>query len=363
MVASISSRNLHYDFVDFIRLLGIAGIVWAHVPIFAPQDFTPLRFDYYFLYFPFMLIWKFGVINFFMITGFLIKGKLDANPYTYLKKRLRTISRPYLFALTLFALLYGYHVVGQLAPNTSLVTSIYHVINKVVLSTSFWFIPSYFISLTILVLTRKYIKSMYYGLILFFITLVIGITSTYFPLIAIPHLDIAFGYLFFLWLGYTLNDKLLIDKIMLKSNFIPLLILAVSCLGLSCLESYQLCIDKFPTYFNILRLSNIAYSIAMFMLMMHFFNHVQISNILLKLKSNSFELYLYHPIFAWVIAPKAGLIIQSFFGIKIFKYSFMHFSMVFIFTYLLIFLASYILVRALERYKILSWDLKLVGRL
>jgi fucose 4-O-acetylase-like acetyltransferase len=349
------SRNIHHSFVDIIRVFGIAGIIWAHVPIFAPVDFTPLRFDYKSLYFPFMLFWKFGVINFFMISGYLLKGKLEADPFAYLKRRLIVVGKPYLIALTIFTLPYGYHVWRELNVDTSLTSSICYLINKIVLSTSFWFIPSYFVSLTIIVLTRRYIKNFVYGATLFLITLSVAILSVYFPSVSIPHLDILIGYTFFLWLGYTLNNNILIDKILTKSNFFPLTILAVLGLAVSCVESYKLCAGQYSTYFHILRPSNIAYSVVMFMLMMHLFNGIVTPNMLLKLKSNSFELYLYHPLFAWVIAPKTGLILQDLFDISSFTYSFRYFSINFIITYLFIFIGSYLLVTTLKRSKRLRW--------
>jgi fucose 4-O-acetylase-like acetyltransferase len=352
---SFRTKPIHYNFVDFIRILGVAGIIWAHVPIFPPQNFNPLHFDYYFLYFPFMLFWKFGVINFFMISGFLLKGKLDNNPFDYLKKRFLVLMKPYMLALILFSLLYGYHVLGQISPDSTMTESIYYVINKIVLSTSFWFVPSYLVCLTTLVLTRKYVNSLYYGLLLFLVTLAIAITSAYFPQDTIPYLDMAVGFQFFLWLGYSINNKVLVDRILQKSNFFPLLILVMSALAFSSFECHQLCINQSPTYFNILRVTNIVYSVLMFVFMMHVFNNVKSNNILSKVKSNAYSMYLYHPIFAWVVAPKVGIIIENVFSIEIFQYAFIRFSAIFILTYLLIFLATYILVKILKHFPALTW--------
>jgi fucose 4-O-acetylase-like acetyltransferase len=349
------SKAIHYNFVDFIRIFGIAGIIWAHVPIFPPKNFNPLLFDLQYLYFPFMQFWKFGVINFFMISGFLLRGKLEYNHFSYLKKRFLAVTKPYIFALTIFALLYGYHVYRQVSPNSTIVNTVYYMFSKIVLNTSFWFIPSYFLSLTILMLSKKYINSIFYGLLLFSITLALAIVSTYFHNMAVPYLDMALGFPFFLWLGYTINDKILIAKILRRSNFLPLAILTIVGLGLSSFESYHLYTNQLPTYFNTLRLSNIIYSISIFFFMMHFFNKTSTRNVLNKIKSNSYSMYLYHPIFAWVVVPKIGVSIERVFGVSIFEYSFIYFSIIFIFTYLFIFLSTYLLVRILQRIKPLSW--------
>jgi peptidoglycan/LPS O-acetylase OafA/YrhL len=76
-----------YPFVDWIRMISMIGIIWAHTPNFeGTKSYNSL--DDITLYFFFMNFFKFGVICFFLISGFLLAGKIQQEPaISYFKRR------------------------------------------------------------------------------------------------------------------------------------------------------------------------------------------------------------------------------------------------------------------------------------
>lgn len=328
--------STHYSFIDSIRMVSMMGIVWAHISLFSFKKLDYNAFDNISIYLPFMQIWKFGVINFFMISGFLLKEKLDLNhPFLYFKHRIKNILKPYLIAFILCGIL----TILQLWKHQLLYNSNpSSVLEKLVFQTPFWYIPNYLICLFIIIITSKFINSFYYGLVLLAITLYYSILSVYLKNSYIPHSEVLLGYVFFLWLGYTFNSKNLLN-FFLKIKWPILIILILATFALSSYESYILYINSYKSYFSILRISNVLYSIVAFIILAKLFSQTNLGDKFAGLQKNTYGIYLYHYFFVSFIIPQIGFFIERKFQFQIFTYHIKYF----ILSYLIVFVISYIL--------------------
>lgn len=276
-----------YNFIDLIRLVSMMGVVWAH--IYIPVEVHNTNFIFYQILI--MQFWKFGVINFFMISGFLLKEKLDFNnKIEYLKNRLRTILKPYLIALTIVILI---TYISSWLKGTLGTTYLSELIKDIIFGTAYWFIPNYFICLIVILLSNKLIKSFYFGGILFLITICFSYSSVYIKASYLPHTQVFFGYIFFLWLGYHLNNKILIT-FLIKIKSYKLYLFFVIVFLTACVESYILNKNGYSSNFSVLRFGNIFYSIAAYILFINLFSKPYFHNKFLNLRKNTYYVYLYH---------------------------------------------------------------------
>jgi fucose 4-O-acetylase-like acetyltransferase len=101
-IPAFANSSENFPFIDLIRFLSMMGIVWAHVVLWPPvtNGSTELLEDNYMqAYIPFKQIFKFSVICFFIVSGFLLGDKIsNVNGFTYFKKRFTTTIKPYLIA-------------------------------------------------------------------------------------------------------------------------------------------------------------------------------------------------------------------------------------------------------------------------
>lgn len=334
----ISTNKISYPFVDFIRFISMIGIVWAHIPFFDPNQTVAnllSKIDHPMIYVAFMQIFKFGVICFYLISGFLIGENLkNITPFSYFKRRLRTILKPYIVVLLIFeifTLIYHFYINN----NTFSISAAIEILKWSIFYSPLWFIPNYFLALGIILLFYKYIGSKLFGLILFVILIIYSLVLVYTPAYAMSHTTALFGFVFYLWLGIFIRQNNLINKI-LGLNINILILITLALFSISIMESYQLYKNNLNTMFNILRFSNQLYSISMFALLVKICNTPPKFNFL-NPRKETYGIYLYHGFITSFFIPLIIGFINQYFDVKIHHWHDYH-----IFLFILLFLSFFI---------------------
>jgi hypothetical protein len=336
--------SINYPFVDWIRMISMVGIIWAHTPSFAhDQSFSDL--DNLPLYFFFMAFFKFGVICFFMISGFLLARKMNEVPATqYFKNRVSVTLYPYLFAFTLIVLLFIFKTQVLNQPSGYTLGS---YVSFMFFTSALWFLPNYWISLLAILSFKKYLNSVYLGLT--FLTLTAIFTYFYvYTEYARPHAHALFGFVFYLWLGYYIGRKRL--HLYIENWNLPILVTAfIGCYILTSYESLLLYQDDLKEPLSILRVSNQLYSIIAFILMVRLFRKPLVSK-LFNPRKETFGIYLYHMFPLAVVA--FGIKILDKFQINTFSNHTPEFIAWFLIKFVFVYVATLLIVKLLLRYNL-----------
>jgi peptidoglycan/LPS O-acetylase OafA/YrhL len=293
------------------------GIVWAHVVVwpYNKNGATNLFEDSYMqAYIPFKQVFKFAVICFFMISGFLLGDKITSvNGFVYFKKRFNNIIRPFLVAFLSFLglLMIRKYVLDRQVTESN---SFGSIVEYCVFGTPFWYVPNYLVCLSIILAFRKYLQSWYFGTVLFCITLIYTFLTVYNATYASAHTTALLGFVFYLWLGAYIRQKGIINNI-LKAKTSILLTITVLLFVLSSIESYWLYKHALQ-YENILRMFNQLYSVAMFALLVKL-GSSNINYGIFEPRKESFGIYLYHCFFIYFVFPKGIILIKKYLGIEI----------------------------------------------
>lgn len=251
---------------------------------------------------------KFGTIVFFILAGFLIGDKF--NQYTtkqYLGRRLNTTLRPWLFWVIIFIFLFyidqavlyvkHYKTLGFTYPMSFILDRLHFII----VYTSFWFIINFMLCITVLLLFRKYMYNLWFGSILGVLSLFYAI-NLYLEWIPTSHTTALFGFVFYLWLGVQLHKYFDDFNIWInKRSFSSLLFWVILTFVLSCLESLNLMHLGYEDSLNTLRITNIIYSLACFLLLFRFCNFKFIEK--LNPRSMTFGIHLLHHIVIIIFLP------------------------------------------------------------
>ncbi len=253
---------------------------------------------------------RFGTLHFFIVAGFLIGKTLkDGSAVSYFRRRLTTIAYPFLIAFGLYYLKsIGFNIAkGKFS---SLVDLSSFAIDKFVISlldTPYWFIPTYFFSLAILLVCRPYLTRAWFGWLLVGVNLLYAV-NVYTGWLAARHNYALFGFVFYLWLGYIIGttDAVLKSKSLLSTKALAGLTIILFCCAL--FEIYVLFDARAGDPVNSLRLSNQLFAIALFFLLTRV-------NYLHKLpflhpRTESFGIYLYHMFFVILLGRAIDLVPQ-----------------------------------------------------
>jgi hypothetical protein len=278
----------NFAFVDWIRMISMVGIIWAHTPGFAGGT-NYLMLDHVPAYFFFMNFFKFGVICFFMISGFLLAGKIHKEPSVqYFRRRLFSTLLPYLVAFAGIILLFMFKTYVMHMPGDMGVGA---YIADMFLNSALWFLPSYWLSLLVIMCFRRYLDHQYFGIFLLLVTLGHTWYFTYSEH-AQSHVHALFGFILYLWLGYYIARANL-ARYILKIPVSNLVAACVLMYILCSLESVSLWRNGFNEPMSILRLSNQAYSVIAFITMMRLFDQ-PVSSKWVNPRKETFGIYLYH---------------------------------------------------------------------
>ena len=267
------------------------GIVWAHVPI-TNSRYTFDTFDSLLGYGYIRSIFQFAVICFFMISGYLTKDKIDGkDSFTYFRKRINSTLGPFLFVILLTFLLQLMLALTLHRERLVDILTLNYLV-EIIVSSPLWFMVNLYLGLTIFVLFRKYIKSLWFGSVFLIVTLGISWLTVYNTHFLISHIYTFVGFVFYLWLGNMIWRYNLIAKF----NQIPLPVLAFLAIVfyiLDSLEFYHLYQTNKVSFDSVLRISNQAYSVIMFILFTKIFADNNSFRVLVS-RHEGFAIYLYH---------------------------------------------------------------------
>jgi len=278
----------NFPFVDWIRMIAMVGIIWAHTPNFeGGKNFPSLNNIP--LYFFFMDFFKFGVLCFFLISGFLLASKIEHTPpLQYFKNRLFSTLYAYLFAFALVVLLFVFKTQVLHDPSSN---TVWQYIVFMFLESAMWFLPNYWLSLAVILCFKKYLNKVYLGLFFLMITLIYSYVYVYTENTQ-SHVYALFAYVFYLWLGYFIGRNQLHLRFQ-SWNVYLLLFLFITCYIIASYESVLLYAAGSPNPMNILRIGNQLFSVIAFITMVRIFNR-PFNSSFLNPRKETFGIYLYH---------------------------------------------------------------------
>lgn len=341
---SAQKAILNYPFVDWIRMIAMMGIIWAHTPNFEGATNYQML-DNVPMYFFFMNFFKFGVICFFLISGFLLSSKIEALPaLAYYKKRVFSTLYPYLFAFALIVLLFVFKTYVMRQPSSY---TVFGYIKSMFFDSALWFLPNYWISLLVIVCCKRYLSKPILGALLLGITL--GYTYFYvYTIYAQAHVNAIFGFVFYLWLGYFIGKRKMHLSIQRLNPYI-LLVITICLYVVSSIESILLYQHHSNEPMNILRISNQVYSLLAFITMVRLFKE-PLKSPWINPRKETFGMYLYHMFALAVLA--FGLKFLSGRGIYTFSTHTLSFIGWFVIKFLFVYLFTLLIVKFLLRYKL-----------
>ena len=295
----------NYDFIDHIRCIAMMSIVVEHTMGSDPPSASS---ENYLTFLLIIQLFKFGTIIFFLLSGFLISEKFtDYTPGQYLKRRFSSTFGPWLlwsvvylicFIINLWIKQRMYHD----QDHRLTLNAIINEVNVVYLHTNYWFIINFMVSITILLIFRKYLYNQFFGGILLACTLFYCV-NIYFEWINPTHTMAILGFVFFLWLGAQMRKHWLIiqNQIALLPYPFLLLIVAIT-FGLSIYEITLLTHKGSYDPLNTLRFSNVLFSLAAFALFLKI--GVIKSLNFLKPRQTTYGVYLIHFILVVFLIPE-----------------------------------------------------------
>ncbi|WP_443936965.1 acyltransferase family protein [Pedobacter sp. MW01-1-1] len=297
--AALEKKN--FDFVDTIRCISMMGIVWEHSAIVGDPKIKDLYLSI--LHVSVMQFFKFATIAFFLIAGFLINYKFtEYTPTQYLKNRFKNTIKPWAFWLhilliwnisELFFKFLKYHGDYPIPNNFGLY--ILEQYYQIIFFSSFWFILNFLICISILLIFKKHIYNIWFGIVLGCVSLFYSI-NLYQDWIITSHTTALFGFVFYLWLGVYANkyyDQLLF--FMRKTSIWWFITITVIFFFIADLESIYLKSLKIDDIYNTLRISNILYSLSFFLVLFKI-GSINFVNKYLDPRNTTFGIYLVHHI-------------------------------------------------------------------
>lgn len=340
-----ATTNKNFNFIDTIRCISMMGIVLEH-----SSTFWLLKYDNYgekLIQSAYMGFFKFATIAFFLISGFLINHKFtEYTPLQYIKNRFKNTIGPWLFWIFIYLVLtIGQQVFMLLKTSGSNVESIdwcdstVGMFFRVIFHSNYWFILNFLICIAILLLFKKYIYKLGFGLILGLFSFFYSV-NLYFGWLPVEHTTALFGFVFYLWLGITLNRYYDQVKVVLgRISFSSLLAINLVLFVLSTLESVHLMDLNLKDPFNTLRVTNIFYSLGIFALLLKIGDIKNVQKVL-NPRHTTFGIYLLHPIIIdrlliEIVRP-LGLDLDTMSAISVAGYSLLRFIFVYVLTFVLV---------------------------
>lgn len=197
------SRDADHVFINNVRFLSMAAVICMHslecyLAIFAVSS-LPAWLS--FLIQPF----KFGTIAFFLASGFLFGERKDQfSGISYFKRRLRTVFLPWTFWFLLYvALLLAVDAIHGKIPFHlfhATLAAMYVKGKEALFTTAYWFVPNLLIAMAILLMCRRLLGSVWFGLGFLAVSLLYGV-NIYIQWFPVEHAKAVFGFVFYIWLG------------------------------------------------------------------------------------------------------------------------------------------------------------------
>ncbi|QXU41034.1 acyltransferase [Pedobacter sp. D749] len=308
LTKEVAPVKKNFDFVDTIRCISMIGIVIEHCSIVAFNHYDK----------PFENViegcviqsFKFSTIAFFLIGGFLINHKFqEYSPFQYLKNRFKKTIGPWLFwiLVLIFLTALDRYIAYTKGSDGGLLISnfglyIYTLFSQIILFSPYWFILNFLICISILLVFKKQLYNLWFGLVLLLLSLFYSV-NLYEGWIETNHTTALFGFVFYLWLGVYFNRYY--DKIMMTIKFLSwlkMLVLVIVTFVIAIGESRYLYSIGISDAYNTLRISNIIYSLVMFTLLLKIGNLNWIKQNLYP-RETTFGVYLIHVIIIERVLP------------------------------------------------------------
>lgn len=286
----------NFGFIDTIRCISMMGIVFEHSIITMYHQ----KLSDTVLNILFFQIFKFVTIAFFIIGGFLINHKFqEYTPIQYLKNRLKNTILPWIFwiviliAIKAIYLIYTNGKPGNHMPLPSVGNFLLEQVIHSVFFTSFWFIPNFLICISILLIFKKFLHKVWFGILLFAISSIYSI-NIYKQWFLPGHTTALFGFVFYLWLGVFMNrhyEK--VAKFVYVTSFNRLIFINLFLFSLAVGEALYMYSLGYPEIGNTLRITNVLYSLAMFLTLLKVGKITWLTNHI-QPRQTTFGIYLVH---------------------------------------------------------------------
>ncbi|MFF5381954.1 acyltransferase family protein [Pedobacter suwonensis] len=347
-----------FDFIDTIRCISMIGIVFEHCSVFWELNYTS-NIDT-FVEVSIMQLLKFATIAFFLISGFLINHKFqEYTPLEYLKNRFNNTIKPWIIWVLIFIFLnlIDRFVAYKKGSDERIITETFSLIGRefidTIFFTSYWFILNFLICIAILLLFKKYLYKIWFGLILGLISIVYSI-NLYYHWFITQHSTALFGFIFYLWLGVYLNKYY--NKFQVKIKKIPVyvfVLMVVLLLIASNLEAMYLIKLGNDDPYNTLKITNIFYSLGAFLLLLKIGN-IPFLQKKFDPRNTTFGIYLVHSV---VIGRLLQLVLQPL-RLEYEQYSVWTNGFITLLKFILVYSASFWLTKLILKTKV-KW---IVGR-
>ncbi|TCD12756.1 acyltransferase [Pedobacter frigidisoli] len=347
-----SAQKKNFDFVDAIRCISMIGIVIEHCGIVPTNRYsTQLELT---VETCIIQLFKFSTIAFFLIGGFLINHKFqEYTPLEYLKNRFKKTIKPWLFWIIVLMLLMTLdrYVAFMKGSDGGLMTSnfplyLYTIAKQILLLSPYWFILNFLICITILLIFKKQLYNLWFGLILALLSLFYSV-NLYNGWLETTHTTALFGFVFYLWLGVYFNrfyDQVM--HIIKSTKWAILIILVLASFVFAVAESNHLNKIGISDAYNTLRFSNIIYSLVVFALLLKIGNLSWIRRNLHP-RETTFGIYLIHVILIERFLP---LIFQPL-KLKVLEFNVWENTGILLFRFLVVYIISFYLTRLLSKTK------------
>jgi hypothetical protein len=334
----INSKNF-----DNIRSVALIFILLLHTILFynpsmidlykeTSKELFYLNFEQLLLNSLYYNIFKPGTILFFIIAGFLFQMqflKFD-NFYVFLKKKAKSLLRPYLIIFvipTIFLIIFVYPYVGA-KENTDNIefSALFIKIMESIFLTNYWFVPALFVTLIINFFIKT--KDLFIALALFIAIWLIAYLNIYFKFVMTSHTVWFVGFFFVFTLGrlmFIYNDK--ISNLSIIKDPRQLFLICVLFYIFSNLESlFIMYYAANADYVNTLKIGNLFYSFALFYMLNYGFSK---SNFVVPLNLSFYFIYLIHPFILRITSyVMEGYNLKFFQYPMQFIYNFLHFLFV-----------------------------------
>jgi len=310
-------KTKNFDFIDTIRCISMIGIVFEHSSVLWGNVYESTGDRL--IQASAIQFFKFATIVFFIISGFLLNHKFtEYSAIGYLKNRFKNTIGPWLFWVMVLVLLnlghmYFMHIKSG-DPLIPLPKFIFDQLTNIIFHTSFWFIFNFLICISILLLFKKYLFNISFGILLGCVSLFYSL-NLYFGWIITEHTTALFGFVFYLWLGVYINKYYhIIIGLINRISWFWLITINVMLFAICNAEILFLMDRGSIDSFNTLRVSNILYSIGMFFLLLKVGPIIPLQSAL-KPRQTTFGIYLIHQIFVFRLLPEIfnplGIIVVS----------------------------------------------------
>jgi membrane-bound acyltransferase YfiQ involved in biofilm formation len=290
-------------FVSNIRFWSMISIVAVHcLYACSPSDAT-LGGE---LQIALVQLMKFGTISFFLISGFLLGERLHrGSRCEYIARRFKNTAAPWALWAGIY---YAASIVITFAvqPHSLTGRELYVHAKAVVFHSPYWFVPNFLLCLTLLSLLRRFIKNLFFGLVLLMASLFYGVNA-YIHWIAPSHTAALVGFAFYQWLGvWAAHNFARVSKIVDRLPW-TVLISAATVAGFLGLLETHLMMARFSLSaidsLNSLRITNQMFSVAAVVVLFKVKRPLTPSFV--KVRVHTYGIFLIHPVCLLTVGPFA----------------------------------------------------------